>query len=186
MQWYTRDLIPTPNLSEPGKSFSIPANLHKREGADNIVCLQLNMQDACALLQKGVKESSRRKLFWIRKWPYSWRIWSANPRTPGIVWIVFSTLQNDLIAHFFYSLWQPETYWMNRWNTVWGLHTYWARPYWQCHMKWTEDRPDLFWSGEGNSLDFKCSFSFNLPLELGTTGQNWETRPVWIPSLGRE
>lgn len=56
MQWYTMDLIPTPNLPEPGKSFGIPANLHKTEGADNIVCLQLKMQNAYVLLQKGVKE----------------------------------------------------------------------------------------------------------------------------------
>lgn len=124
MQWYTRDLIPTPNLSEPGKSFSIPANLHKREGADNIVCLQLNMQDACALLQKGVKEWPLRKLFWIRKWPYNWRIWSARPRTHGIVWIVFFKSPKLLHCTFFYSLWQPKAYWINRQNTGFVVFIY--------------------------------------------------------------
>lgn len=124
MQWYTRDLIPTSNLSEPGKSFSIPANLHKREGADNIVCLQLNMQDACALLQKGVKEWPLRKLFWIRKWPYSWRIWSARPRTHGIVWIVFFKYPKLLHCTFFYSLWQPKAYWINRQNTGFVVFIY--------------------------------------------------------------
>lgn len=92
----------------------------------------------------------------------------------------FSNSPKLLHCTFFYSIWQPKTCWINRRNSLCGLYIYGARPYQQHYRKWAEDRPDLFLSGKGNSLDLIVSFS--LPLELGTTHQNREARQIWSPS----
>lgn len=48
--------FPIPNLTEPGKSCSIPEKLHKTPGVDNIVCFKFKMQNVYACRERRMKE----------------------------------------------------------------------------------------------------------------------------------
>lgn len=112
VQWYVTDLIPTPNLPESGKSFCIPAKLHKRLDADNIVYLELKVQNARVPLQKGVKQCPLRKHIGSRWVPHKWTFHNTKT-SQGVSGLSKLFLpSNQLSQHS--TMWQLQTYTTNR------------------------------------------------------------------------